>query len=82
MARYVYLLPLVGVAQKGAVIQRRGDYLGKTVQVIPHVTDAVQDWIERVAKIPVDASEQEADVCIIEVRATSRLARPLVKSRL
>ena len=32
--------------------ERRGDYLGKTVQVIPHVTDAVQDWIEDVAKRP------------------------------
>ena len=28
--------------------ERRGDYLGKTVQVIPHITDAVQDWIEEV----------------------------------
>ncbi|CAE7941432.1 URA7, partial [Symbiodinium sp. KB8] len=27
--------------------ERRGDYLGKTVQVIPHVTDAIQEWIER-----------------------------------
>lgn len=27
--------------------ERRGDYLGKTVQVIPHVTDAIQDWIDR-----------------------------------
>jgi len=33
--------------------ERRGDYLGKTVQVEPHVTDAIQDWIERVAKMPV-----------------------------
>lgn len=47
--------------------QRRGDYLGKTVQVIPHVTDAVQDWIERIAATPVDESEEQADVCIIEV---------------
>lgn len=36
--------------------ERRGDYLGKTVQVIPHVTDAIQDWIQRVAVIPVDAA--------------------------
>lgn len=48
-------------------VQRKGDYLGKTVQVIPHVTDAIQDWIERVARIPVDESGEEADVCIIEV---------------
>ena len=48
--------------------ERRGDYLGKTVQVIPHVTDAIQDWIERVAKISVDESGEEPDVCIIEAR--------------
>ena len=32
--------------------ERRGDYLGKTVQVVPHITDAISDWIERVAKVP------------------------------
>ncbi|KAM7191980.1 CTP synthase [Rhypophila sp. PSN 637] len=44
--------------------ERRGDYLGKTVQVVPHITDAMQEWIERVAKIPVDDSGEEPDVCI------------------
>lgn len=44
--------------------ERRGDYLGKTVQVVPHITDAMQDWLERVAKIPVDDSGEEPDVCI------------------
>ncbi|CAI0393671.1 unnamed protein product [Linum tenue] len=34
--------------------ERRGDYLGKTVQVVPHVTDAIQDWIHRVAQVPVE----------------------------
>ena len=48
-------------------LQRKGDYLGKTVQVVPHITDAIQDWIERVAKIPVDDSGEEPDVCIVEV---------------
>ena len=33
--------------------ERRGDYLGKTVQVVPHITDAIQEWVERVAKKPV-----------------------------
>lgn len=50
-----------------ASVQRRGDYLGKTVQVIPHVTDAIQDWVERVSQIPVDESGEAPDVCIIEV---------------
>ena len=49
-------------------MQRRGDYLGKTVQIVPHLTNAIQDWIERVSKIPVDETGEEPDVCVIEVR--------------
>ncbi|KHO01561.1 UTP-ammonia ligase [Metarhizium album ARSEF 1941] len=40
------------------------------VQVVPHITDAMQEWIERVAKIPVDDSGEEPDVCIIELGGT------------
>ncbi|XP_073115047.1 uncharacterized protein [Elaeis guineensis] len=50
--------------------ERRGDYLGKTVQVVPHITDAIQEWIERVAVIPVDGKEGPADVCVIELGGT------------
>jgi CTP synthase len=50
--------------------ERRGDYLGKTVQVVPHLTDAIQDWIERVARIPVDDTNEQPDVCIIELGGT------------
>ncbi|XP_031124435.1 CTP synthase-like isoform X2 [Ipomoea triloba] len=50
--------------------ERRGDYLGKTVQVVPHITDAIQEWIERVAAIPVDGKDGPADVCIIELGGT------------
>lgn len=50
--------------------ERRGDYLGHTVQVVPHIVDAIQDWIERVAKIPVDGTGEEPDVCIIELGGT------------
>ena len=50
--------------------ERRGDYLGKTVQVIPHITDAIQDWIEDVAKRPADGSEETPDACIIELGGT------------
>ena len=32
--------------------ERRGDYLGKTVQVIPHVTNEIQEFIERGAARP------------------------------
>ncbi|PRW34103.1 CTP synthase [Chlorella sorokiniana] len=50
--------------------ERRGDYLGKTVQVVPHITDAIQDWIERVAHTPVDGRDGLPDVCIIELGGT------------
>lgn len=50
--------------------ERKGDYLGKTVQVVPHITDAIQNWIERVARIPVDESGLEPEVCIIELGGT------------
>ncbi|KAK9803353.1 hypothetical protein WJX73_007619 [Symbiochloris irregularis] len=47
--------------------ERKGDYLGKTVQVVPHVTDAIQEWIERVANVPVDGRSGPPDVCVIEL---------------
>jgi len=58
------------VYRKVIARERRGDYLGKTVQVVPHITNEIQDWIERVAKIPVDDSGEIADVCLIEVGGT------------
>jgi len=56
-------------------VQRRGDYLGKTVQVIPHVTDAIQDWVEKVAHQPVDESGKAPEVCIIEVSSLVQFLR-------
>ncbi|EIW77003.1 CTP synthase [Coniophora puteana RWD-64-598 SS2] len=50
--------------------ERRGEYLGRTVQIVPHVTNAIQDWIERVSKIPVDDTGEEPDVCIVELGGT------------
>lgn len=50
--------------------ERKGDYLGKTVQIVPHLTNAIQDWIERVARIPVDDTGLEPDICIIELGGT------------
>ncbi|KAG2460926.1 PYRG1 synthase, partial [Polypterus senegalus] len=44
--------------------ERKGDYLGKTVQVVPHITDAIQEWVMRQAKIPVDDDELEPQVCL------------------
>jgi len=34
---------------------------------VPHITNAIQEGIERVAKIPVDESGREPDVCVIEL---------------
>lgn len=50
--------------------ERKGVYLGKTVQVVPHLTNAIQEWIERVAHIPVDGDSEEPDVCIVELGGT------------
>ncbi len=44
--------------------ERRGDYLGATVQVIPHVTNTIKEAIERVARI------NDAAVTIVEVGGT------------
>jgi CTP synthase len=47
--------------------ERRGDYLGKTVQVIPHVTNEIQDFVKRGADI---GTAQAVDVAIVEVGGT------------
>lgn len=44
--------------------ERRGDYLGKTIQVIPHITDEIQDAIKTVAE------NNEPDVLIVEIGGT------------
>ncbi|MDN5280461.1 MAG: synthase [Clostridiales bacterium] len=44
--------------------ERRGDYLGATVQVIPHITNCIKDSIIRVSNI------NDADVTIVEVGGT------------
>ncbi len=44
--------------------ERRGDYLGKTIQVIPHVTNMIKGGINRVAK------QSQADVVIVEIGGT------------
>ena len=57
--------------------ERRGDYLGKTVQVIPHVTNEIQDYIRRGAGLAPwqgnDARPNESgavDVAIVEIGGT------------
>jgi len=50
----------------GSVIEkeRNGDYLGKTVQIIPHVTDEIKRRIKFVAK------KSKADIVLIEIGGT------------
>ncbi|KAI9501492.1 CTP synthase ura7 [Coemansia sp. RSA 1358] len=50
--------------------ERRGDYLGKTVQVVPHITNAIQDWVERVGNMPTSDHGRSPDVCIVELGGT------------
>lgn len=50
--------------------ERKGDYLGKTVQIIPHITDAIQEWVERVAHRPVTKAGKTPQVCIVELGGT------------
>ncbi len=44
--------------------ERHGEYLGSTVQVIPHITDEIKDFIYRVGK------QTDADVVITEIGGT------------
>ena len=44
--------------------ERRGDYLGDTVRVIPHITDQIKEFIHQVAV------DSDADVAIVEVGGT------------
>jgi CTP synthase len=54
----------------GSVIarERRGDYLGRTVQVIPHITDEIKSSIRQVASA--GGGREEADVVIVEIGGT------------
>ena len=47
--------------------ERRGEYLGKTVQVIPHVTNEIQDFLIRGAHAAWDG---QPDVAIVEIGGT------------
>jgi len=42
--------------------ERRGDYLGATVQVIPHVTDEIKDWVRQ--------ASEGYDVALVEIGGT------------
>ena len=42
--------------------ERRGDYLGATVQVIPHITDEIKNGIKK--------GSNDADICLVEIGGT------------
>ncbi|MFA5334160.1 MAG: CTP synthase [Candidatus Omnitrophota bacterium] len=44
--------------------ERRGDYLGKTVQIIPHITDEIKNSIKKVG------ADEKSDVVIVEIGGT------------
>jgi CTP synthase len=47
--------------------ERRGDYLGKTVQVIPHITNEIQEFVKRGAAFD---TPEAVDVAIVEIGGT------------
>ncbi len=47
--------------------ERRGDYLGKTVQVIPHIPTEIQDFVRRGAGV---GTPEAVDVAIVEIGGT------------
>ena len=47
--------------------ERRGDYLGKTVQVIPHITNEIQEYVKRGARF---GEPDAVDVAIVEIGGT------------
>jgi hypothetical protein len=59
------LLPVVVVASTPS-----GAAVVAPHQVVPHITDAIQDWIQRVAHVPVDGRDGVPDVCVIELGGT------------
>jgi CTP synthase len=50
--------------------ERRGDYLGKTVQVVPHITGAIVEWLDKVGKTPTDGTGLRPQICMIELGGT------------
>ncbi|MFB6204094.1 MAG: glutamine hydrolyzing CTP synthase [Candidatus Nanohaloarchaea archaeon] len=44
--------------------EREGDYLGETVQMVPHLTNEIKDWFKQVAE------REDADIVIVEIGGT------------
>ncbi|EAN33123.2 CTP synthase [Theileria parva strain Muguga] len=51
--------------------ERRGDYLGKTVQVVPHIVQEVIEWIEEASRKNVDRKGwRDPEICLLEIGGT------------
>lgn len=62
--KFEWNLTMGKVYKRVREMERHGDYLGKTVQMIPHVTDLIKEWWCKVAK------EENADVILLEIGGT------------
>lgn len=49
--------------------ERKGDFLGKTVQIIPHITNQIKEYIKEAAKKEI-LPGKTADICLIEIGGT------------
>ena len=50
--------------------ERRGEYLGKCVQVVPHVTNEIKRWIEDIARVKVDDTGKYPQIVLVEIGGT------------
>eukprot|EP00917_Polyrhabdina_sp_WS-2016_P006604 GHVP01014717.1.p1 GENE.GHVP01014717.1~~GHVP01014717.1.p1 ORF type:complete len:580 (+),score=84.71 GHVP01014717.1:1188-2927(+) len=48
--------------------ERRGDFLGKTVQFVPQLTDTIKDWIKNLAQR--EHEKRGIQICLVEVGGT------------
>ena len=47
--------------------------------MVPHITDAIQEWVVKQAKVSVDEDGTEPQICVIEVNLSSELAAAFIK---
>lgn len=53
--------------------ERQGKYLGKTVQVVPHICNEINEWIENISQISTSndiINNTQPDICLIELGGT------------
>ncbi len=62
--KFDWNLTMGKVYQRVIEKERKGDYLGKTIQLIPHVTDYITNWWKDIAE------EEDSDITLIEIGGT------------